>query len=140
MPEETTSNTPTTIFLIEEDDDARPPLKKNLREQGYRVLVAADLEDALEWMRATQIPADLMLINLVGKSPEEVLRAGREIRSHSKYDGHTPLIVVPEIIPQELEGTDENAGENDWVCYYDDAEQLRALILRLTGKDSTQKP
>lgn len=140
MPEETTSNTPATIFLIEEDDDARPHLKRNLREQGYRVLVAADLEDALEWMRTTLIPADLMLINLLGKSPEEVLRAGREIRSHSKYDGHTPLIVVPEIIPKELEGTDKNAGENDWVCYYDDAAQLRALILRLTSKDSTQKP
>lgn len=140
MPEQSDSNTARTIFLIEDDDDTRLHLKKNLRGQGYRVLVAADVEDALEWMRATHIPADLMLIDLVGKSPNEVLRAGREIRSHSKYDGHTPLIVVPEIIPEELEGTDENVDGNDWICYYDDADQLRSLILRLTGKDSTQKP
>jgi hypothetical protein len=93
MQEETDSNTTKTIFLIEEDDDARPHLRKHLRQ----------------------------------------------LRSHSRYDGRTPLMVVPEIIPEELEGTDENAGENDWVCYYDDAEQLRALILRLTGKVSTQK-
>lgn len=140
MSEVTNSNNPTTIFLIEEDDDARPHLKNNLRGLGYRVLVAADLEDALEWMRTVTIPADLLLINLVGKSPEEALRAGREIRSHSKYDGQAPLVVVPEIIPKELDGTDENAGENDWICYYEDADQLRELILRLTSKDSTQKP
>jgi DNA-binding NtrC family response regulator len=109
LSEEATSNTPATIFLIEEEDDARPHLKRNLRKRGYRVLVAADMEDAPEWMRVTHIPADLMLINLLGKSPEE------------------------------LEGIDEKAGENDWICYHSDAEQLRALILRLTGKDSTRK-
>lgn len=75
------ADTTATIFLIEEDDDARPNLKRNLREQGYRVLVAADLEDAMEWVSATRIPADLVLINLVGASPEEALRAGRELRA-----------------------------------------------------------
>lgn len=139
MPEEY-SNTTVTIFLIEEDDDARPNLKRNLRENGYRLLVTTDLKDALEWASATPIPADLVLINLVGASPEEALSAGREIRSRAKYDGHTPLVVVPEKIPEELEGTDENVSGNDWVCYYDDAEQLRALLRRLTTKVSQQKP
>jgi DNA-binding response OmpR family regulator len=139
MPEESNSNTTKTIFLIEEDDDVRPNLKKNLREQGYRVLVAADLEDALEWISVTQIPSDLVLINLVGASVEEALSAGRQIRSRAKYDGHTPLVVVPEKIPAELEGADDNVGGNDWVCYYDDGTQLRELLRRLTSKDTTQK-
>lgn len=134
MQDETdrTVDTIITIFLIEEDDDVRPQLKKNLRELGYRVLVAADFEDALEWMSAATIASDLLLINLVGVSPEDALRAGRELRSRAKYDGHTPLVIVPEKIPEDLEGQDVNAGGNDWVCYYEDAEQLRKLLRRLT--------
>ncbi|MDQ3819872.1 MAG: response regulator [Acidobacteriota bacterium] len=142
MPEDTNQlvDPIITIFLIEEDDDARPNLKRNLRELGYRVLVAADLEDALEWVSAAPISSDLVLINLVGVSPDEALRAGRKLRSHAKYDGHTPVVVVPEKIPAELEGRDENVDGNDWVCYYEDAEQLRRLLRRLTGKDSAEKP
>lgn len=58
-------NTRPTIFLVEEDDNARPILKRNLRGKGYRVLVAADLEDAREWVSGeSHIHADLVLINL----------------------------------------------------------------------------
>jgi len=35
-----------TIFVVEEDNNARRSLMKDLREPGYRLLVAADLEDA----------------------------------------------------------------------------------------------
>ncbi len=37
------------IFLVE-DDDARPGLTANLRKEGYRLLVAACLVDAHEWV------------------------------------------------------------------------------------------
>jgi len=137
MSEETTSpqNSRPTIFLIEEDDDARPSLTKSLRKQGYRLLVAADMKDAREWMGDGYIHADLVLINLVGKTPEEAVSAGRELRTHAKYDGHTPLVVMPEKVPVELEGTDVNVSENDWICYYDDdSEQLKNLLARLLTK------
>jgi CheY-like chemotaxis protein len=125
-----------TIFLIEEDDEARPILTNNLRQLGYRLLVVATLEDAYEWVGANgHIHADLVLINLVGKTPEETLRAGRSLRAHAKYDGHTPLVVIPEKVPKELEGKDVNGDGNDWVCYFDDeSDQLRALLARLLGK------
>lgn len=128
-----------TIFLVEEDDDARPSLTANLRSQGYRVLVAAGLEDAHEWVSGeSPINADLVLINLVRKTPEESVRLGRELREHAKYDGHTPLVVMPEKVPRELEGTDVNMGGNDWVCYYDeDTPQLRTLLARLLNKLSS---
>lgn len=135
MPEETNPHKTArpTIFLVEEDDDARPQLTKSLRRRGYRLLVAADLEDAREWVSGEgYIHADLVLINLVGKSPEEVVRHGRELREHSKYDGRTPLVVLPEKVPQELEGRDVNVGGHDWVCYFDDdSDQLQALLARL---------
>ena len=128
-----------TIFLVEEDDDARPSLTSNLRSQGYRVLVAAGLEDAHEWVSGeSPIQADLVLINLVGKTPEESVRLGRELREHAKYDGHTPLVVMPEKVPRELEGTDVKVSGNDWICYYDeDSNQLRTLLARLLNKLSS---
>lgn len=39
-----------TILVLEEDNGARSILVKNLRQFGYRLLVAANLEDALEWV------------------------------------------------------------------------------------------
>jgi CheY-like chemotaxis protein len=128
-----------TIFLVEEDDDARPSLTAHLRQHGYRVLVAAGLEDAHEWVDVeSPIQADLVLINLVRKTPEESLRLGRELRDHAKYDGHTPLVVMPEKVPRELEGKDVNVSGHDWICYYDDdSPQLQTLLARLLNKSSS---
>ena len=126
-----------TILLVEEDDDTRPLLTKNLRGLGYRLLVAAGLEDAREWVNGDgHVHADLVLVNLVGRAPAEAVDVGRELREHARYDGHTPLVVLAEKFPAEYAGTDENVGGNDWICYYAEAEQLRALLRRLTGKSS----
>ena len=127
------------IFLIEEDDDARPSITANLRRHGYRVLVVADKEDAREWASSGHIRADLMLVNLVRVTPEEALRLGRELRDHTRCDGNIPLVVMPEKVPGELEGTDVNVSGNDWICYYnDDSDQLQTLLARLLGKSSGQ--
>jgi DNA-binding NtrC family response regulator len=128
-----------TIFLVEEDDDARPSLTANLRRQGYRVLVAADLEDAREWVGGeSPVKADLVLLNLVRRTPEESVRLGRELRDHAKYNGNTPLVVMPEKVPVELAGSDVNVSGNDWVCYYDeDSHQLKTLLARLLANPSS---
>jgi acyl carrier protein phosphodiesterase len=60
--------------------------------------------------------------------------------ARAKYDGHTPLVVVPDKIPEELQGTDQNLDGNDWVCYYDDADQLRKLLRHLTDRKAVQSP
>lgn len=120
-----------TIFLVEEDDETRPILKRNLLKYGYRVIVALDEEDALERVGGGQARADLVLINLVGKSPEEALEIGRRIRGNAKYDGRTPLVVMAEKYGEDEEGTDVNAGGNDWITYPEDGDQLRNLIGRL---------
>ena len=123
-----------TIFLLEEDDDTRPLLKHNLQTYGYRVLLAVDEEDALERMSGGHVRADLILVNLVGKSPEETLETGRRVREQAKDDGHTPLIAMAEKYGPDLEGTDVNVGGNDWITYPEDADQLRNLIERLIEK------
>jgi hypothetical protein len=37
----------------------------------------------------------------------------------------------------DLEGTDVNVSENDWITYPEDAEQLERLLARLLDKAAT---
>jgi len=121
-----------TILVVEEDNDARPCLTKNLRHFGYRLLVAANVEDALEWVSGSSyIHADMLIIDLVGKLPEEALILGQHLRTQASYHNQTPLVVMPEKVAKDMEGTDENMGANDWICYYEDSDQLQRLVLRL---------
>jgi DNA-binding response OmpR family regulator len=123
-----------TIFLIEEDDETRRPLVMNLRSHGYHVIVSTDEQDALERVAGGGVPADLILVNLVGKPLEYVLSVGRGVRERAKYDGHTPLVVMPEVYGKDVEGTDVNVEGNDWVLYLgEDSHQLRDLLARLTA-------
>lgn len=119
------------ILLVEEDDDTRDLLKKNLRRYGYRVSLALDEEDALDRVGGGRVKADLVLINLVGKPPGKVLDIGRRIREHARYDGHTPLVVIAEKYGPDLEGTDVNVTGNDWITYLEDPNQLRNLLAQL---------
>jgi CheY-like chemotaxis protein len=125
-------NERTTIFVVEEDDDTRPLLKENLERDGYRVLVALDEEDALGRVEGG-VHADLVLVNLVGKTTDEALAVGRGLREHANYDGHTPLVVMAEKYGADVEGTDVNVEGNDWVTYLEFPDQLRNLLARLTA-------
>jgi DNA-binding response OmpR family regulator len=123
-----------TIFLVEEDNDTRPILKQNLKTYGYRVLLALDEEDARERLGEGLARVDLLLVNLVGKTTDEVLQIGRRLREYAKYDGHTPLVVMAEKYGVDVEGTDVNVGGNDWVTYLEEPGQLKNLLHRLTSK------
>jgi hypothetical protein len=48
-----------------------------------------------------------------------------------QYDGHTPLGIMPEKVPEHLEGTDEKVNNLEWICYYEDVDQLKQLLARL---------
>jgi len=117
------------IFLVEEDDDTRTLLKMNLEEDGYRVLLALDEEDARDRVIGGRLTADLILVNLVGEEPDEALEAGRRIRRHAELE--VPLVVMAEEYGAELEGTDVNAGGDDWITYPADHEQMKSLLSRL---------
>ena len=57
---------------------------------------------------------------------------GRRIREQAKFDGNTPLIMMAWKYGKDLEGTDENAGGNDWIFYLgEEPEQLPNLLHRL---------
>jgi CheY-like chemotaxis protein len=122
------------IFFIEEDEDTRIVMKESLARYGYRVSVAIDEEDAIERINSGQLKPDLLLVDLVGKSTEDCLQAGRRIREHAKYD-HTPLVLMAEKYGKDVEGTDVNVGGNDWILYLgEDLDQLQNLLRRLTSQ------
>jgi DNA-binding response OmpR family regulator len=121
-----------TILLIEEDDDARPIIRHNLRRAGFDVLVAVDEQTALDWLEAGRARADLILVNLVDKTTEEVFAAGRRVKQHTTLNGATPIVVIAEKYGDGLEGTDVRAGEGEWVTYMEDSTQLHDLLARLT--------
>lgn len=126
-----------TILLIEEDDETRRPLVHNLRGYGYRVIVATDEADALDRVGGSGVPADLVLVNLVGKEAGEVLEVGRRVREHARYDGHTPLVAMPERYGKDVEGTEVNVEGNEWVFYRgEESGQLRDFLIRLLPPDS----
>jgi DNA-binding response OmpR family regulator len=127
-----------TIFVIEEDDNTRPLLRTNLQREGYRVLLAVDEDDAIDRINSDGPRFDLLLVNLVGKFPAEVIEVGQRIRRHGKYDGVTPLVVMAEKYSSDQEGTDVNVSGNDWITYLEDGEQLNKLIARLLSEVSNQ--
>lgn len=122
-----------TIFFVEPDDDTRRLLKQGLRASGYKVLVAEDVEDALERAEDGLSRADLILLGPVGESTEDALEIGRLIRARAKHNGDTPLVVMAEKYGKDVEGTEANVGGNDWVFYLgEDPDQLRNMLARLT--------
>jgi CheY-like chemotaxis protein len=125
-----------TVFVVEADDDTRPVLKSNLQRYGYRVIVALDEDDALDRVTGG-LDADLILVDVVRMSPENALEIGRRIRTHTKHNGHTPLVVMAEKYGADVEGTDVNISGNDWITYLEDHGQLKNLLATLTHKLST---
>ena len=123
-----------TIFVVEEDNNVRRSLTRDLRQCGYRLLVSTNVEDALDWMEGEYIHADLVLVDLLGKLPREALSIARRLREYCKYDGHTPLVVMPEEISANLEGTDEKVNDLEWICHYEDFDQLKRLLARLLNR------
>lgn len=119
-----------TVFLIEEDSDARFLLRESLKADGYKVSLAIDEEDALERARSGCVKADLILINLLGKSIDEVLETGRNICRTGRLS--VPLVVIAQNYGEDLAGTNVQINENEFVTYLEDGGQLFSLVSRLT--------
>ena len=123
-----------TIFLIEEDDDTRPILRKNLKNNSYKVSLAIDEEDALDRVSNGCFNADLVLMNLSDKSVEEILNIGRNIRRKGKLN--VPIVVIAANYEEDLEGKDVQLTENEYITYLKDGEQLFKLLSHLLPKET----
>ncbi|MGI8556556.1 MAG: hypothetical protein ACR2LT_09415 [Pyrinomonadaceae bacterium] len=118
-----------TIFLIEADNDSRRLFRECLKHNGYKVSLAIDEEDALERVGGEYLKADSVLINLPGKSPDEVLEVGRRICRAGNLNA--PLVVIAGKYASHLEGTNAQIGEKEYIVYLEDGEQLFDLLSRI---------
>jgi CheY-like chemotaxis protein len=125
-----------TVFLVEEDEDTRILFKKILKNNGYNALLAIDESDALERVGSERDKIDLVLVNLVRKSTEQMLKAGRRIRESGELN--VPLVAIAEKFDDKLQGTNVQVGANEYVTYLENGTELFDLLSRLTS-DSAGK-
>jgi DNA-binding response OmpR family regulator len=123
--------TPPTILLVEEDDEVRPLLSQNLRNQGYHVVVALNEADAIERTKGGSFCPDLILLNQVGRSIQEYIVMGQRICQSAGIGNQTPIIVMAEQYGADMEGKDVQVDETEYVTFLEDGEQLMALLHRL---------
>ena len=139
-------HTPPTILMLELDDEMRPLLKRSLYEWGYRVSMALEEEDAIAIARGGRAHPRLILLNQVDLSIDEFVNMGRRIREGAELLSSTPIVVMAEQYGKDMEGKNIKVGENEYVIYREDAEQLMHLLHRLCPirysliKDSEQVP
>lgn len=122
---------PPTILVLEPDDETRPLLKHNLISKGYRAIVVLDAQDAIERIRGRGEYPDLLLINQMNLSIEECVKLGLYICQSTNLPKHTPIVIIAEHYGADLEGTDIQLGEHEYVTYLEDGQQLINLLCRL---------
>ena len=123
--------TPPTILLVEEDDEVRPLLSQNLRNQGYHVVVALNEADAIERTKGGSFCPDLILLNQVGRSIQEYAVMGQRICKSAGIGNQTPIIVMAEQYGADMEGKDVQVDDTEYVTYLEDGQQLMNLLHRL---------
>jgi DNA-binding response OmpR family regulator len=117
------------IFFIEADNETRPLLRKILKNNGFKVSVAIDEEDALDRAITGCVKADLILMDIPHKPVEEILDIGRKVRR--KANLNVPIVVLAASYNEDLEGRDVQVTENEYITYLEDGEQLFNLLPRL---------
>lgn len=121
----------TTILLVEPDNTVRPILRDNLHGWGYQVIVTLDAVDALERTKGGNEPFDLVLLNQFEQSIEQAVEAGRQIRHQAALSSRLPIVITAEQYGTDLEGQNIQVGDNEYVTYLEDGQQLKQLLYQL---------
>ncbi len=132
---------PATILVAEDDEDNRLVMKMLLELRGYRVVTAANGQEALEV--AERARPDLILMDL--RMPQlNGLATARQLRQHRLPQlQRVPIIALSAYDPAQHRNVALAAGCDDYVTKpinYDLLEQLIKDFLRDKRPDSGQLP
>jgi len=120
------------VLVVESDDAVRPPLVHHVQRWGYRAIVTLDVQDAIERVRAGALKIDIILINQVGQSLNQLLASGRSIRQQSADSSINAFpVVLAEVYGEELEGQDVQIDAYNYITDLEHSEQLMKLLYRL---------
>jgi DNA-binding response OmpR family regulator len=119
------------LFVLESDDQVRSLLQYNLQNWGYRVMIAIDAADMMQRVQGIPARFDLILLNQNGQSIEALRTIGQQVRQSIDLNRTTPIIILAERYDEDLEGQDIQIGDNEYISYLEDGEQLKRLLQRL---------
>lgn len=126
-----TLQTPMNILIVEPDDQTRPALKYNLQRWGYRVVVSLDKADAIERVKYGEIRPEIILLNQIGQSIEQLAHIGQSILQIGELSENTCIVIMAEQYGPDLEGQDIQVNKQVYVTYLEDGQQLKNLLHHL---------
>ena len=124
------------ILVIEDYRDSREMLKLILENLGYRVLAAANGDEALAMAVSNRVELILTDFGLPDMDGEGLVR---RLRSLSERLRRTPIIMLTALVGAEYYDRAISAGCTDVLAKPPDFEKLQTMIKRLlleSGEDS----
>lgn len=74
---------------------------------------------------------DLILLNQIDCSVDEMMMIGQHIRQGTELGSQTPILIMAEQYGAKLEGRDLQIGNNEYVTYLEDGEHLKRILQQL---------
>jgi CheY-like chemotaxis protein len=121
-----------TIMLVEDYPETRLLLKDWLEKRGYRLVAAADGQEALDLAplaRPALILMDLRLPKLNGVAVIRRLRQNPELRD-------VPVVALTRLDPARFRSAAISVGFIDYLAKPIDLEKLEKVLFRLFGSHS----
>jgi CheY-like chemotaxis protein len=113
-----------TLLMVGNVEGASAGVKHLLEMDGYRVVIAATEQEAVESARR-ECP-DLLLVDL-GLPPFDTVAIARRIRRRARLSSGVPVVAFP-VATAESEDTDASLRHNVHVTYLIEFEQLETLL------------
>jgi CheY-like chemotaxis protein len=114
------------ILVVNDVEETRDSIVVLLTSDGYHVVAARDVDDAVEQARRQQ--PDLILVSLGGRPVEMIRQAARIRQKAGLGDGIATVVFC---IPMIAEGAEVSIGHNLYATRPDNFDQLRAFLARL---------
>ena len=115
-----------TLMVVNDVEETRDGITLLLSSDGYQVVGARDVDDAVDQARRRR--PDLILVSLDGR-PVEVIRQAARIRQKAGLSDQIPVVIF--CIPMIAEGAEVSIGHNLYATRPDNFNQLRAFLARL---------
>jgi DNA-binding response OmpR family regulator len=123
---------PTSILIVEDDVPTRTFLADNLTADGYELLVAATLRDAMRTLEYHHVDLAVVDLGLPDGSGLELLRKVRESGgSGARLDARLPIIVLSGRAGETDRVRGLERGADDFVCKPFSYGELRLRIAAL---------
>ncbi len=114
------------ILVVENIEETRDGIEKLLKADGYRIVPARTVEEAVFWAKLQ--PPDLVLMCPTGPTPE-VIRLAHHLREQAALNERIPVVIF--CVEEVPEGEEVAIDQNIFLARLDNFNQLRALLCRL---------